>query len=57
MTVDGDYTWHITHTVDGHFIDKHHVRGTFTAHVKVMRVATVKKVDSCYVSTRWHAAR
>jgi hypothetical protein len=56
-TEDGQFKAHITETLDGHFPDKRHAAGRFTAKVDVKRAASGKKVDSCRVSTKWHATR
>jgi hypothetical protein len=55
-TADGKYDADITVALDGRFPDASHAKGTFSSKVNVVRASTGRQVDSCKMSTRWHAS-
>jgi hypothetical protein len=54
-TADEKYDARITVAMDGHFTSASRVRGTFSSKVKVVKASTGHHVDSCKMSTHWHA--
>ena len=56
-TKNGKFHGDITVSVNGHFPDKRHAKGTFSATVKVTNKSTGQQIDSCAVSTKWSATK